>query len=99
MSQTVSLALSKQHLQSELVLSRTPHRARNRACRRRADRAVRKPEIRMVEKVERLHAELHPHSLRDRKALEQREVPLGQPRAGKNIAPRVAERETDRRNA
>src|SRR5215813_12323673 len=62
--------LSKQHLQRKLILPRTPHSARNRAGSRRADPAVGQPEIWVIKEVERFHAELQPHSLRNRNALE-----------------------------
>ena len=71
--------------------------ARNRPRRRRADRRIRQSEVRVVENIERLRSKLQMESVADRDALEQREVPLLEARAGENVTSRIAEGETGRR--
>ena len=54
--------------------------------------AVRELEIDIVEQVEEFAAELHPHPLSDRRALQQPEVCVEKPWSPKNVSPGVAKR-------
>ena len=68
-----SLRPLKQQLQPELDASRTVGRNES-AERRRADEVVRQAEVRMIEQIEELRAELNRDGFADRGVLDDREV-------------------------
>ena len=52
---------------------------------------IRHSQVRMVEKVEELEADLHLHALRNMRVLEDRQVRVIDRRASERVAPQVAE--------
>src|SRR5437899_759855 len=83
---------SEHNPQAELDIARRAHRARNRSGHIRADVGIRQVELRMVENVEELRAELQPDALGDREFLEDREIDIGAAGRAKDAAAGVAER-------
>src|SRR5439155_13554322 len=83
---------SEDQLQSELQLPRAAQIAARRACRRdlteggRGERVLWLREIRMIQNIECLRAELQRHAFANRRVLGDREVHILEPRRRENVA-------------
>src|SRR5260370_35874525 len=83
---------SEHQPQAQLDVPRGPDRGRDHARRRAPDGRVRQIELRMVEGVEELAADLDPVAFRNLLLLENRAIEVGAAGSPKNIAAAVAVR-------
>ena len=83
--------------QAKLNIPGRTDRGRYHACRRASNGRIRKIELRMIEGIKKLAAELHPEAFGNRYLFEDRAIELRTMRPAKNIAAAVAVGELTRR--